>query len=91
MGLLLDVAVHPADIQDRDGAKMVINRLAVSASAIDLGRRRIRWPAGRMGPNSYGLRPGDCAASEEEPQFRGFASKMGCRKNAGVDMPDADG
>ena len=27
MGLLLDVVVHPADIQDRDGAKLVISKL----------------------------------------------------------------
>ena len=26
-GLLLDVAVHPANIQDRDGAKLVLQRL----------------------------------------------------------------
>ena len=26
-GLLLDVVVHPADIQDRDGAKLVIGKL----------------------------------------------------------------
>ena len=28
IGLLLAVVVHPADIQDRDGAKLVINKLA---------------------------------------------------------------
>ena len=27
MGLLLAVAVHPANIQDRDGAKLVISKL----------------------------------------------------------------
>ena len=27
IGLLLAVVVHPADIQDRDGAKLVINKL----------------------------------------------------------------
>ena len=27
VGLLLAVVVHPADIQDRDGAKLVINKL----------------------------------------------------------------
>ncbi len=27
MGLLLDVVVHPANIQDRDGAKLVISKL----------------------------------------------------------------
>jgi putative transposase len=27
MGLLLAVVVHPADIQDRDGAKLVLQRL----------------------------------------------------------------
>ena len=27
MGLLLAVVVHPADIQDRDGAKLVISKL----------------------------------------------------------------
>ena len=27
VGLLLAVVVHPADIQDRDGAKLVFNRL----------------------------------------------------------------
>ena len=28
MGLLLEVVVHPADIQDRDGAKLVISKMA---------------------------------------------------------------
>ena len=27
MGMLLAVVVHPADVQDRDGAKLVINKL----------------------------------------------------------------
>ena len=51
MGLLLAVAVHAADIQDRDGARLVIAKLAgtVSPFAAALGRRRLRWEAGRVG------------------------------------------
>ena len=42
-GLLLAVAVHPANIQDRDGAKLVLQRL--------LGRfPRLERAFGLMGP-----------------------------------------
>ena len=37
MGLLLAVAVHAADIQDRDGAKLVLTKLPVSQAPGDLG------------------------------------------------------
>ena len=36
MGLLLGVVAHPADIQDRDGAKPVIDKLAVRFPEIRL-------------------------------------------------------
>ena len=35
-GLLLAVAVHPADIQDRDGAKLVLQRLLGRFSRLEL-------------------------------------------------------
>ena len=45
LGLLLAVAVHPAHIQDRDGAKLVLSRL--------LGRRRLRWSTGTVGQGGW--------------------------------------
>ena len=56
--MLLAVMVHPADIQDRDGAKLVIEvERKVSSSPTDLGRRGIRWTVGRLGPGLCGLHP----------------------------------
>ena len=79
IGLLLAVVVHPADIQDRDGAKLVINKL--------LGRfprLRLIWAdAGYAGQlvdwvmSVSGLGAGDCEASERQPSVRGVAAKMG--------------
>ena len=35
-GLLLGVVVHPADMQDRDGAKLVISKLTVRFPRLSL-------------------------------------------------------
>ena len=40
MGLLLAVVVHAADIQDRDGAKLVLSKLQGR-----FPRLRLIWPA----------------------------------------------
>ena len=40
-GLLLAVVVHPADVQDRDGARLVLSELAGKAS-----RLRLIWADG---------------------------------------------
>ena len=44
MGLLLEVVVHPADIQDRDGAKLVISKMAERAVGL-----RLIWADGGYG------------------------------------------
>ena len=51
MGLLLAVVVHPANIQDRDGAKLVIDKIdrAVSPHEVGLGRCWLCWKADRVG------------------------------------------
>ena len=51
IGLLLVVVVHPADIQDRDGAKLVIDKMIgrFPPSAIGLGRCRLCRKADRVG------------------------------------------
>jgi len=36
MGLLLDVVVHPADIQDRDGAKLILGKVLNEFSSLEL-------------------------------------------------------
>ena len=45
MGLLLAVAVHPANVQDRDGAKLTLMRLVGRIPRLekDLGRWGLRW------------------------------------------------
>ena len=40
-GLLLAAAVHPADVQDRDGARLVLSELAGK-----MPRRRLIWTDG---------------------------------------------
>ena len=40
LGLILNCVVHPADVQDRDGAKLVLEKLAESPASTTLVRRR---------------------------------------------------
>ena len=79
MGLLLAVVVHPANIQDRDGAKLVIDKLIGR-----FPRMRLVWAdagyAGKLiewvwGPDRLGAR--DCQAPQGQPPLSGAAAKMG--------------
>ena len=79
MGLLLAVVVHPANIQDRDGAKLVIDKLIgrFSPHEVGLGRCWLCWKADRvgLGPDRLGAR--DCQAPQGQPPLSGAAAKMG--------------
>ena len=70
-GLLLAVAVHPADVQDRDGAKLVISKLTGRFPRLSLiwadggyAGKLIEWVA-----TLTGLDSGDSEASREQPQL----------------------
>ena len=50
LGLLLAVVVHPADVQDRDGARLVLARLLVRFPRLQLiwadgayGGKLVKW------------------------------------------------
>ena len=79
MGLLLAVVVHPANIQDRDGAKLVIDKLTGRFPRMRLvwGRCWLCWKADRvgLGPDRLGAR--DCQAPQGQPPLSGAAEKMG--------------
>ena len=86
MGLLLAVVVHPANIQDRDGAKLVIDKLIGR-----FPRMRLVWAdAGYAGKlvewvwalDRLGAR--DCQAPQGQPPFSSAAAKMGGRTNIRV-------
>ena len=71
IGLLLAVVVHPADIQDRDGAKLVINKLVGRFPYL-----RLIWAdagyAGQLvdwGDVLIGLGAGDCETAERQTSF----------------------
>ena len=49
LGLILAVVVHPADIQDRDGARLVLEKLTVA-----FGWLRVIWVDGGYAGNSLG-------------------------------------
>ena len=54
MGLLLAVVVHAANIQDRDGAKLVLSKLLGRFPRLQLiwvppEADWLRWPAGDVG------------------------------------------
>ena len=68
MGLVLAVVVHPADIQDRDGAKLVIDKLLDK-----FPRLRLIWADGGYAGKlvewvhvGIGLGTGDCEGAEEQ-------------------------
>ena len=70
-GLLLAVAVHPADVQDREGAKLVISKLTGRFPRLSLiwadggyAGKLIEWVA-----TLTGLDSGDSEASREQPQL----------------------
>ena len=53
MGLLLLVLITSASVQDRDGARTLLDRvkMAMPVAVAAVGRRRLRRQAGRMGPD----------------------------------------
>ena len=57
-GLTLEAAVHPANIQDRDGAKLVIEKLSGQFPRLNLiwADGGIRGETGGLGERGYGLR-----------------------------------
>ncbi len=59
IGLLLLVVVHSVGIQDRDGAKLVLEKIKGRARTleVDLGLRR---PVDRLGQRAIAQRAGDC-------------------------------
>ena len=71
LGLPLAVVVHPADIQDRDGARLVLNRLLGRFPRLQLiwadgARRQI----GRVGQDGGRLDPGVGAAPSTATSFQ---------------------
>ena len=67
LGLLLAVTVHPADIQDRDGARLVLRRLMGRFPRLQLiwadgayGGKLVgprRWPVVELGPDTFQVLP----------------------------------
>ena len=94
MGLLLAVVVHPANIQDRDGAKLVIDKLTGR-----FPRMRLVWAdagyAGKLVEWVWAL-TGWALEIVKRPRdshrFRGAAAKMGGRTNIRVaqQVPSAE-
>ena len=68
LGLLLAVAVHPANIQDRDGAKLVLERLLGQYP-----RLKVIWADGAYGGK---LVQWACMDSNQRPRsYQGFGQK----------------
>ena len=72
-GLLLAVAVHPANIQDRDGAKLVLSRLLGRFPRLEriwadgaYGGKLVQW-AKEVGGWSWCAGPGSCVLSRYCP------------------------
>ena len=83
------VVIHAANIQDRDGAKLVLAKLLGRFS-----RLQIIWADGglRRPPGGVGLGHGRMAAERGAPQprqppLRGTAEEMGGRTDAGLADP----
>ena len=52
LGLILNVVVHPASVQDRDGAQLLLTNKdcgSLLQAAGHMGRPGMLWPAHRMG------------------------------------------
>ena len=69
MGLGLAVVVHPADLQDRDGAQAGAGQdaRAVAAAAVGVGRCRLGRPADRVGQKLDRLGPGNRETPPAQP------------------------
>lgn len=72
LGLILAVLVHPANIQDRDGARLVLQRARhVASPEKDLGGRGIGGTMGGMGAVVISLGAGDRPSLEGGVRLRG--------------------
>ena len=90
MGLLISVAVHPADVQDRDGAFQLLRRARRLFPFIE----RIFADGGYAGKKKDGARRlahGGMAVAHREAfrccRLRGLAQTLDCRTNFCVDQP----
>ena len=63
LGLLIVVLVTAANVQDRDGARRVLDRakMAMPSTGVRVGRRRLRRQAGRLGRPVLPDHVGNCA------------------------------
>ena len=75
-GLTLEAAVHPANIQDRDGANLAIEKMVGRfPSWPDMGGCRMRGEAGGLGERSCGLRAREREALEGRARIRGSSRR----------------
>ena len=79
IGMLLAIVVHPADIQDRDGARLVMDKLKGR-----FPRLRLIWAdagyaraVGRLDSGLCGLYPASCEASAWQSSVCRVATTMG--------------
>ena len=83
LGLLLVVVVHAANIQDRDGAKLVFARAqdhgAVAQEGARLGRWRLRRQTDRLGFLVLSVGPGDRPAQRRCERVQAPAETLGGR------------
>ena len=83
LGLLLAVAVHPANIQDRDGAKLVLERMLGQYPWLKViwadgayGGKLVQW-AKEVGQGSGWLESGTGAPAPAATYFPGTAPALG--------------
>ena len=84
--MLLEVVVHPEDIQDRDGARLLMNKLSGR-----FGELKLIWADGGYpgqlvdwGEVTYWLDITDCEATERQARVRGAASEVGGGTDIGL-------
>ena len=78
-GLLLAVVIHAANIQDRDGARLVLAKLLgpVPQASGHLGRCGLCRSAGGVGLGDWRMVAEGGAPETGQPPVRGAASQMG--------------
>ena len=79
LGLLLEVSVHSASIQDRDGAKGVIEKLFTEFSSVKRIWGDRGYSGSVLGEAVCGLCACDCFSSTGRGRVRCCASSVGCR------------
>ena len=85
-GLLLAVVVHAANIQDRDGAKLVLSKLLTRFPRLQLIWADAAY-AGGVGLGRWGMGIERGAAQSRQPSLRGTASPVGGGAHLGVVEP----